>query len=458
MTQRRDSHRSPSKTLGQHVLLLQGVGWLSTMSFLTSGIALAQSSSPSEPIVVPSAQDLLMPEAQTAPDPAPFVAPAPASPAPASPAPVIIPSNPTPSVSAEPERFVPENSASQTSSPFNGAATAPQGNVPETSNSQRSSQTRDASNIYIDATNYNLGATNTYSRPDSIVLSERSTGCQTVLQGGQSVASNLCSQGNPNASQVAASGNGQSVNIGPLRLSSNGFGVGQTTPSGQDYYSRTVRPTALPGNGNTALMFPLSIPSVITSAFGWRIHPISGDQRFHSGTDIGAPLGTPVVAAFAGRVSISDFLGGYGLTVVLKHDDTQETLYAHLSELFVRPGDWIEQGEVIGRVGSTGNSTGPHLHFEFRQLTSEGWLAMDAGEVLQYALARLVRGDYTAQLPPLPETAQAQAAPETNGIGGPVMGTLHSGKVATKATTASLPTFAERILEEATYLSSVPAE
>ncbi len=138
-------------------------------------------------------------------------------------------------------------------------------------------------------------------------------------------------------------------------------------------------------------MFPLTIPATITSIFGWRIHPITTDRRFHSGTDLGAPLGTPVLAAYAGNVAIANFLGGYGLTVILDHNEfSQQTLYGHLSEIFVQPGEWVEQGTVIGRVGSTGNSTGPHLHFETRQLTGEGWVATDPGAQLESSLADLV--------------------------------------------------------------------
>lgn len=147
-------------------------------------------------------------------------------------------------------------------------------------------------------------------------------------------------------------------------------------------------------------MFPLTIPAPITSLFGWRMHPITGGQRFHAGTDLGAPLGTPVVAASEGDVAYADVLGGYGLTVVLDHNEyTQQTLYAHLSEIFVEPGEWVEQGTVIGRVGSTGNSTGPHLHFETRQLTPSGWVATNPGAELEYALAQLVQVLHTAQAP-----------------------------------------------------------
>ncbi len=163
------------------------------------------------------------------------------------------------------------------------------------------------------------------------------------------------------------------------------------------YYNRTPRPRGVLGV-NSGLMFPLTIPAPITSLFGWRIHPITGSRRFHAGTDFGAALGTPVLAADAGNVAIADFLGGYGLTVVLDHKKlTQQTLYGHLSEIFVQPGEWVEQGVVIGRVGSTGNSTGPHLHFETRTLTSEGWVATDPGVQLQDALAHLVESLRVAQ-------------------------------------------------------------
>ncbi len=176
---------------------------------------------------------------------------------------------------------------------------------------------------------------------------------------------------------------------------------GQTSPLGLAYYNLTSRPAGRANVGNANFMFPLAIPGAITSMFGWRIHPISGDYRFHAGTDLGAPEGTPVLAAVAGQVITADFLGGYGLTVVLQHDEGKnETLYAHLSEIFVQPGDLVEQGAVIGRVGSTGNSTGPHLHFEWRHQTPEGWVALDAGANIEYALAQFIQAIQVAQAAP----------------------------------------------------------
>jgi hypothetical protein len=139
------------------------------------------------------------------------------------------------------------------------------------------------------------------------------------------------------------------------------------------------------------LAFPLPIPAALTSAFGWRVHPIFGDRRFHAGIDLGAPQGTPVIAAVSGRVAVADYMGGYGLTVVLENQDVAlRNLYAHLSGIAVQPGIWVEQGSVIGWVGSTGNSTGPHLHFEAQQLTDNGWVAVDplAGGALSVARAQ----------------------------------------------------------------------
>ena len=171
----------------------------------------------------------------------------------------------------------------------------------------------------------------------------------------------------------------------------------RTKTAARNFDWNRLRRSNRPGNGNSSMIFPLAIPAEITSLFGWRIHPIFGDRRFHSGIDLAAPTGTPVVAAYSGTVSIADWMGGYGQTVVLQHQNsTLETLYAHLSNIFVQPGEVVEQGQVIGEVGSTGNSTGPHLHFELRELTPEGWMAMDPGTQMEYALGQFIRSLETA--------------------------------------------------------------
>jgi len=124
-------------------------------------------------------------------------------------------------------------------------------------------------------------------------------------------------------------------------------------------YSGLVLP---PGTGQ--LMYPTIGP--VTSNFGWRIHPILGIERFHSGIDFGADYGTLIYASESGRVIYSDWYGGYGNAVIIDHGNGITTLYAHCSELYVRDGDSVVKGQPIATVGSTGFSTGPHLHFELR--------------------------------------------------------------------------------------------
>ena len=105
----------------------------------------------------------------------------------------------------------------------------------------------------------------------------------------------------------------------------------------------------------------------VISEYGWRLHPIYGDQRFHHGVDIGAAWGTAVRAANRGLVLAAGLVSGYGLVVVIDHGGGLFTLYAHLSSITVTLGEEVEPGEVIGQVGATGVCLGAHLHFEVRQ-------------------------------------------------------------------------------------------
>lgn len=140
------------------------------------------------------------------------------------------------------------------------------------------------------------------------------------------------------------------------------------------------------------LVYPLPDPVSVTSRFGWRRHPVTGVRRFHAGVDLGAGQGTPIIASRSGRVTAADRMGGYGLAVVMEQSDgKQDTLYAHMSQILVRPGQQIKAGTVIGRVGSTGLSTGPHLHYEARQKSNDGWTAIDPGTQLEAARIRLVQ-------------------------------------------------------------------
>ncbi|WAT17051.1 M23 family metallopeptidase [Aurantiacibacter sp. MUD11] len=104
----------------------------------------------------------------------------------------------------------------------------------------------------------------------------------------------------------------------------------------------------------------------LTSGYGMRDHPILRQRRRHNGVDLAAPRGTPVYATADGVVEMAQYWGSYGNYVQIGHGGELETRYAHLSSYSVRPGDEVEKGDLIGYVGSTGRSTGPHLHYEVR--------------------------------------------------------------------------------------------
>ena len=117
--------------------------------------------------------------------------------------------------------------------------------------------------------------------------------------------------------------------------------------------------------GEAPALKPPSGP--ISSRFGWRPDPFTGAMAFHKGIDVAQPAGTEVKAAAAGRVVAAGNYGDYGTMVVIDHGTGQQTRYAHLSASSVQLGDAVEAGQTIGRTGSTGRSTGPHLHFEVTQ-------------------------------------------------------------------------------------------
>jgi murein DD-endopeptidase MepM/ murein hydrolase activator NlpD len=121
-------------------------------------------------------------------------------------------------------------------------------------------------------------------------------------------------------------------------------------------------PPSAGGLGN----FSWPVTGTITSPFGWRTNPLGGGPEFHQGLDIAAPMGTAVTAAAAGTVIMAQWYGGYGNYVLIDHGGGYSTGYGHLSAIYVSTGQSVARGQAIGAVGSTGQSTGPHLHFEVR--------------------------------------------------------------------------------------------
>jgi murein DD-endopeptidase MepM/ murein hydrolase activator NlpD len=129
------------------------------------------------------------------------------------------------------------------------------------------------------------------------------------------------------------------------------------------------------------------LPSIATVAlnYGWQIHPYTGKVFFNSGLDLLAAAGTPVLAVGVGTVAFAGEQGSYGNLVVVNHQRGRQSRYAHLQSVAVRTGQTVKQGNLLGKVGSTGNPTGsePHLHFEVRYSSSLGWVAEDPSRYLQ---------------------------------------------------------------------------
>jgi len=192
----------------------------------------------------------------------------------------------------------------------------------------------------------------TKSEKIEVILENRSSGCRAIATQTINLQPNLCPK--PNIPAIA-------------KASLNNFG------------------------NNARMIYPLPSPVAVTSGFGWRVHPITGKSTFHQGIDLGAAEGTPVYAVYNGTVEVADWLGGLGKAVVISHGYGSETRYGHLSQILVQPGQSIKQGTVIGLVGSTGMSTGAHLHFELWERNSGEWNVADATNAIAIAMDNLQR-------------------------------------------------------------------
>ncbi|MDN5760188.1 MAG: M23 family metallopeptidase, partial [Tomitella sp.] len=155
-------------------------------------------------------------------------------------------------------------------------------------------------------------------------------------------------------------------------------GTTTTASAGASAGGTTVPAAQTVAAESSRVVFPAPAGTwVLTSEYGPRVHPISGESSFHTGTDFAAPDGTPILAAADGTVTVAEFSGGYGGLIVIEHTldgQTVATAYGHMWEtgIHVQPGDTVTAGQHIGDIGSSGNSTGPHLHFEVRTGGTDG--------------------------------------------------------------------------------------
>jgi len=160
-------------------------------------------------------------------------------------------------------------------------------------------------------------------------------------------------------------------------------------------------------NGLVAPAARIAVPSRmpldnarVSSNFGIRSHPVLGGRRQHNGIDLASPTGTPVYATADGRVDMAQWFSSYGLYIQINHGGELETRYAHLSALSVSPGQQVRKGDLIGYVGSTGRSTGPHLHYEVRvagQAVNPVPYMVETTAQRAFALARAESGQGSAE-------------------------------------------------------------
>ena len=153
------------------------------------------------------------------------------------------------------------------------------------------------------------------------------------------------------------------------------------------------------------LVYPLAVPATEIDLYGWRYSEARKAWRMHAGQDLAAPEGTPVLAMLPGHVVLVESLDGYGLTVVLDHGRGWQTLYAHLLDAAVQPGDFLPAATVLGRLGQTGRASGPHLHVELRRRLGDRMMALDPTPLLEQA---------TRLLPVAPPELQQAQGPAPN--------------------------------------------
>lgn len=143
--------------------------------------------------------------------------------------------------------------------------------------------------------------------------------------------------------------------------------LAQYAPQGFDTAVLKRVQTTVSKPADPLLYMSRPVDGKITAPFGWRTHPVLKQEMMHEGIDIDAPLGTSVRAAAPGKVKLANESAQFGRTLIIEHGQEIESMYGHLGEVLVKPGDMISQGQVIARVGKTGIANGPLLYFEVRE-------------------------------------------------------------------------------------------
>ncbi|TVP61387.1 MAG: M23 family metallopeptidase [Nodularia sp. (in: Bacteria)] len=152
-------------------------------------------------------------------------------------------------------------------------------------------------------------------------------------------------------------------------------------PSGKVSPSRPITASPAPADSQPISIagYPLRSAASVLMPYGWQIHPTTGEVFFHSGVDLLAPVGSPVQAIAPGTIVFANDQGTYGQLVIINHSGGLQSRYAHLGDIQVSVGEKVDQGDLLGTVGTTGEPTGsqPHLHFEMRSSSDLGWVAED---------------------------------------------------------------------------------
>lgn len=187
----------------------------------------------------------------------------------------------------------------------------------------------------------------------------------------------------------------------PLEVAVGDLGQNERLPESLRPRYRPAASGLVPAIQAGALGFPLGQPPTEQATFGWRLADSRTAWRMHTGLDLIVPEGTPVFSVLPGTVRLVDEVGGYGLVVVVDHGLGWQSLYAHLLDVAVLPGESLAAGQAIGRVGSSGSARTAHLHFEWRQVRQGRLVAVDPAPLLQtIGKGSSVAG--RAPLPPLP--------------------------------------------------------